>query len=85
MAARSSSSTRSPRTALSSPKRSSRDEQSRPAVRGPAQEAPQASRLRGPKDKKHKSLDEVRATGRQSDQGGRPGSPVGQGRRRSGS
>jgi hypothetical protein len=78
--ARSSSSTRSPRTTLTSPKERSREQPAPASIRGQAQEAPDASRARGPKDKKHKSLDEVRATGRQSDQGGSPGSRRGRSR-----
>ena len=75
MASRSSSSTGSKRSTMSSPSVSSRSESPR---RGPAN--PQAQRERtnapSPSDKKHKSLAEVRATGRQSDQGGSPGRRV---------
>lgn len=71
MASRSSSSTHSPRTAMTKPSERSRAE---PARRGRASDAaePQPG-SRGPAEKKHKSLAEVQQSGRQSDQGGRPG------------
>ena len=72
MASQSSSSTGSKNSIMSTSGRS-RTESPR---RGPAN--PQASEGRrsnagSPSDKKHKSMAEVRATGRQSDQGGSPG------------
>jgi hypothetical protein len=67
MASRSSSSTHSKNT-MAKPSERSRSEL--PSQRGRAAEAPA---VRGPSEKKHKNMAEVRATGRQSQQGGSPG------------
>ena len=70
MASPSSSSTRSPRTAMSKPSEDSRKANPR---QGRASAAAQRKGVQGPSEKKHKNLAEVQATGRQSDQGGSPG------------
>jgi hypothetical protein len=74
--ARSSSSTRGDRNVMSKPSERSRAELPRS---GRASASDPQPRTRGPSEKKHKNLSEVRATGRQSDQGGSPGA----GKRRS--
>lgn len=73
MASRSSSSTRSRNTAMAKPSERSRAELPRANLRAQASEGTSERGQRSPKDKKHKSLQEVQATGRQSDQGGSPG------------
>lgn len=70
MAARSSSSTRSPQT-FAKPSERSRTEQ--PNQRARADSRSQAgNNVRGPSEKKHKNMSEVQATGRQGSQGDRP-------------
>lgn len=70
MASRSSPSSHSPRTAMAKPSERSRAElPSESRARGQSDTEP----VRGPAEKKHKNMAEVRQTGRQSDQGGRPG------------
>jgi hypothetical protein len=69
MASRSSPSTHSQRTSMTAPSGRSRTQQPSQG-RGNAADQP---RTRGPSEKKHKNMSEVRSTGRQSDQGGRPG------------
>jgi hypothetical protein len=72
MASRSSSSTHSPHTAMTKPSERSREEL--PSQGGRASGRSEVERRdRGPAEKKHKSLAEVQRTGRQSDQGDRPG------------
>lgn len=71
MASRSSSSTHSPRASMSKPAERSRADLPRRG-RASASAEPQP-RSPGPSEKKHESLAQVRQTGRQSDQGGRPG------------
>jgi hypothetical protein len=71
MASRSSSSTRSPSASMAKPSERSRAELPRQGARASNAEAQRSSR--GPAEKKHKSLAEVQSSGRQSDQGGRPG------------
>jgi len=68
MPSRSSPSTRSPKTSMSDPSRRSRAEVPSDPVRPKA-----APGVRGPSEKKHKNMTEVRATGRQSSQGDKPG------------
>jgi hypothetical protein len=70
MASRSSTSTHSPRTAMTKPSERSREELPS-ASRGRGES--DTERVRGPTEKKHKNMAEVRQTGRQSDQGGSPG------------
>jgi hypothetical protein len=67
MASRSSPSTHSPRTTLKVPSQRSRAE-----IPGHVGRDEPEPRDPGPAEKKHKNLDEVRRSGRQSDQGGRP-------------
>jgi hypothetical protein len=74
MASRSSSSTRSQRTGLAKPSERSRAELPSQGSRSGDGGRASASAQRSPKDKKHKNIAEVQSTGRQSDQGGRPGS-----------
>jgi hypothetical protein len=69
MASRSSPSTRSSRTAMSKPSERSRAELPRSSRAAASNPQP---RERGPAEKKHKNMAEVRATGRQSDQGDKP-------------
>jgi hypothetical protein len=76
MASRSSSSTQSPRAKMTVPSERSRGSLARPS-RASASQPPQGEK--GPAEKKHKNMAEVKATGRQSDQGGNPGA----GKRRS--
>jgi hypothetical protein len=71
MSSKSSSSTHSPRASMSKPSERSRAELPRRG-RASASAEPEP-RLRGPAEKKHKSLAEVQQSGRQSDEGGRPG------------
>ena len=73
MASRSSSSTRSRDTTLAKPSERSRAELPRDNLRAQANEGTSQRGQRSPKDKTHKSLQETRSTGRQSDQGGSPG------------
>jgi hypothetical protein len=68
MASRSSPDTHSPKTTMSDPSRRSRREV--PSDPAPPKAAPG---VRGPSEKKHKNMTEVRATGRQSNQGDKPG------------
>jgi hypothetical protein len=68
MASRSSPSTHSTQSRMSSPSRRSRSEQ--PGTDPQPKDMPA---MRGPSEKKHKNMKEVQATGRQSDQGGKPG------------
>jgi len=68
MASRSSPSTHSDRSSMTTPSGRSRSEV--PSKQGRPKDAPA---MRGPSDKKHKNLEEVQLTGRQSDQGGNPG------------
>jgi hypothetical protein len=68
MASRSSPSTHSEHTRMTSPSRRSRAEL--PSTEGQTKDTPA---MRGPSEKKHKNLKEVQLTGRQSDQGGKPG------------
>jgi hypothetical protein len=70
MASRSSTSTHSPRTAMTKPSERSREELPSES-RGRGESG--TERVPGPAEKKHKNMAEVRQTGRQSDQGGRPG------------
>lgn len=67
---RSSSSTHSSSTSMGKPSERSRSELPRQGTRASAASQP---RERGPAEKKHKNMSEVRQTGYQSDQGGRPG------------
>jgi hypothetical protein len=74
MASRSSSSTASSRTSMRSPSDQSRSEvpsQGR-GVTETSRPPNERASARGPAQKKHKSLEEVRLSGRQSDQGDRP-------------
>jgi hypothetical protein len=68
MASRSSPSTHSARTRMTLPSRRSRSEL--PGTEGQPKDEPA---MRGPSEKKHKNMEEVQLTGRQSDQGGKPG------------
>lgn len=68
MASRSSPSTHSDDSRMRNPSRRSRSEL--PGKDGQPEDAPA---MRGPSEKKHKNMTEVRLTGRQSDQGGKPG------------
>ncbi|HEY0823916.1 MAG TPA: hypothetical protein VGD76_09035 [Ramlibacter sp.] len=68
MASRSSTSTHSKRSSMTAPSARSRSE--RPSKDGQPKDAPA---MRGPSEKKHKNMEEVQLTGRQSDQGGKPG------------
>jgi hypothetical protein len=68
MASRSSPSAHSNRTSMTTPSARSRSELS--SKQGRPKDAPA---MRGPSEKKHKNLEEVQLTGRQSDQGGKPG------------
>jgi hypothetical protein len=68
MASRSSPSTHSDHSKLSSPSRRSRTEL--PSTDGQPKDAPA---MRGPSENKHKNMKEVQLTGRQSDQGDKPG------------
>ena len=68
MASRSSPSTHSAKTRMTTPSRRSRSEL--PADDSQPKEQPA---MRGPSEKKHKNMKEVQLTGRQSDQGGKPG------------
>jgi hypothetical protein len=68
MASRSSPSTHSKHTRLTTSSRRSRAEL--PSNEEQTKEAPA---MRGPSEKKHKNMKEVQLTGRQSDQGGKPG------------
>ncbi|MFL6695338.1 MAG: hypothetical protein ACJ8GO_20505 [Ramlibacter sp.] len=68
MPSRSSPSTHSPKTSMSDPSRRSRSEVPSDPVRPKA-----APGVRGPSEKKHKNMTEVRATGRQGNQGDKPG------------
>jgi hypothetical protein len=72
MAARTSSSTHSGRTWMVSPSGRSRSENAKQGNRASARGGNEPG-TRGPAEKKHKNMAEVRATGRQSDQGGSPG------------
>lgn len=67
MASRSSTSTHSPATSMGSP--SVRSRQEMPSGNGQGAKPEPERRVRGPSEKKHKNLAEVRSTGRQSDQG----------------
>jgi hypothetical protein len=69
MASRSSASTHSERTRMTTPSRRSRAELPRIEEQKPKDKPA----MRGPSEKKHKNMKEVHLTGRQSDQGGRPG------------
>ena len=60
------SSTRSPKTTMSSPSDKARSTSPRQG----ASAANQRQGVKGPSEKKHKNMGEVRATGRQSDRGG---------------
>lgn len=60
------SSTHSPQTTMRSPSDKSRSASPRPG----ASAADQRQGVKGPSEKKHKTMDEVQATGRQSDRGG---------------
>jgi hypothetical protein len=73
MASRSSSSTGSRGTVMTKPSERSRAELPQGDRRAQASQGTGESTQRSPKDKKHKDLQEVRSTGRQSDQGGSPG------------
>jgi hypothetical protein len=68
MASRSSPSTHSESSRMTSPSRRSRSELPSTEVQPKEQPA-----IRGPSEKKHKNMKEVQLTGRQSDQGGKPG------------
>jgi len=78
MASRSSPSTHSPRTSMTDPSRRSRSESPK---QGP--KAKDLPGVRGPAEKKHKNMTEVRATGRQGEQGDKPGGTRKSGSRRS--
>ena len=68
MASRSSPSTHSKQSRMTTPSRRSRAELPR------TEEQPQAApAVRGPSEKNHKNMTEVKLTGRQSDQGDKPG------------
>jgi hypothetical protein len=68
MASRSSPSTHSDHIRMTSPSRRSRSEL--PSTEEQPKDGPA---MRGPSEKKHKNMKEVQLTGRQSDQGGKPG------------
>jgi hypothetical protein len=68
MASRSSSSSHSQQSRMTSPSGRSRSEL--PSTDSRPKDAPA---MRGPSEKKHKNMKEVQLTGRQSDQGGKPG------------
>jgi hypothetical protein len=68
MASRSSPSSHSKRSSMTTPSQRSRSEL--PRQRASASDQPG---VRGPSEKKHKNMAEVRQTGRQSDQGDKPG------------
>jgi len=68
MASRNSPSTHSDHSRMTSPSRRSRSEL--PSAKGQPKDTPA---MRGPSEKKHKNMKEVQLTGRQSDQGGKPG------------
>jgi hypothetical protein len=68
MASRSSPSAHSAQTRMTTPSRRSRSEL--PGTEAQPKETPA---VRGPSEKKHKNMEEVQLTGRQSDQGGKPG------------
>ena len=68
MASRSSPSTHSKHTRMTTPSRRSRAE-----LPSKEEDPRAAPAMRGPSEKKHKNLEEVQRTGRQSDQGGKPG------------
>ena len=76
MASRSSPSTHSEHGRMTTPSRRSRSEL--PRTDDQQKDTPA---MRGPSEKKHKNMKEVQLTGRQSDQGGKPGGT----RKRSGS
>jgi hypothetical protein len=68
MASRSSPSTHSNHSRMTTPSRRSRAEL--PRTEDQPKDAPA---MRGPSEKKHKNMKEVQLTGRQSDQGDKPG------------
>jgi hypothetical protein len=68
MASRSSPSTHSQHSRMTTPSRRSRSEL--PSTDSQTKETPA---MRGPSEKKHKNMKEVQLTGRQSDQGDKPG------------
>ena len=69
MASRSSPSSHSAKTKMTTPSRRSRAE----LPRIEEQQPEDTPAMRGPSEKKHKNMKEVQLTGRQSDQGGKPG------------
>jgi hypothetical protein len=69
MASRSSPSAHSAQTRMTDPSRRSRSELPRIEEQQPKDRPV----MRGPSEKKHKNMKEVQLTGRQSDQGGKPG------------
>lgn len=68
MASRSSPSAHSGHASMTTPSRRSRAE-----LPSTGEQPKDAPAMRGPSEKKHKNMKEVQLSGRQSDQGGKPG------------